>query len=166
MGNEEEQIKRLGWELGQAIQTILVGSFDRPFEDVVRDYRRVEEDFVNRPNSNEFHVLETRRRVAEAILLAAHSHREPFDTCRNAWNDLLRLGFTNFRTRCTESWLYADCCLFSEEPLAGLAVLQPLIIDIEYQLKGMMVANKASQPLQDELARLKQLSDELQGTKQ
>jgi len=102
MAVQEDRIKQLGWELGQAIQTILASSFDRSFAEVVNEYRRIEEDFVTRPDGNEFHVLETKRRVAEAILLAAHSHRQPFDTCRNAWDDLVRLGFTNFRTSSTE----------------------------------------------------------------
>lgn len=116
MATQEDRIKQLGWELGQAIQTVLANSFDRSFSDVVCEYRQVEEDFLARPGGNEFHSIETRRRVAEAILLAAHSHQQPLDTCRNAWNDLVGLGFTDFQTRCTESWLYADCCLFNFYP--------------------------------------------------
>ena len=166
MTTPEDRINQLGWELGQAIQVIMASSFDRSYADVVHDYRRIEEDFISRPGGNDFHVLETKRRVAEAILLAAHSHGESFDICRNAWNDLVRLGFTNFRTKCTESWFYADCCLFNKEVNAGLAVLDPLIMDIEWQLEAMTSNDNAGQRLQDELARLKELRDELKAADQ
>jgi hypothetical protein len=160
MAHENDQIKQLGWELGQAIQTTLAASFDRNFADVVHDYRQIEADFVHRPGGNEFHVLETKRRIAEAILLATHSHRQPFDVCRNAWNDLLHLGFTNLRTKCTESWFYADCCLFNEQFDAGLAVLEPLMIEVRQQIDDP--AGSWRQYYQDELVRLEKLHTQLQ----
>lgn len=159
MAHTNEQLRQLGLELGQAIQSIMAGSFDRKFDEVVGDYRRIEEDFVNRPDGNDFHVLETRRRIAEAILLATHTHQQPFDTCRNAWNDLLCVGFTNFRTRCTESWFYADCCLFNEEFDAGIAVLEPLLIDVRKQIDNP--TGPWHRYYQDELVRLEKLYDEL-----
>lgn len=160
MDHENDPIKQLGLELGQAIQTVMASSFDRNFADVVHDYRQIEADFVARPGANDFHVLETKRRTAEAILLAAHSHHEPFETCQNAWNDLVRLGFTNFRTRCTESWFYADCCLFNEQFDAGLAVLEPLMIEVREQIDDP--AGSWRQYYQDELIRFEKLHAKLE----
>lgn len=159
MAHETDQEMQLGWELGQAIQTLMAASFDRNFADVVHDYRQIEADFVNRPGGNDFHVLETKRRIAEAILLATHSHRQPFDVCQKAWDDLVRLGFTNLRTRCTESWWYADCCLINEQFGAGLAVLEPLIIEVQKQLDDPSRSRRLY--CQDELARLEKLHAEL-----
>lgn len=159
MASENNRETQLGWELGQAIQAIMAASFDRNFADVVRDYRRIEEDFVNRPDGNDFHVLETKRRIAEAILLASHAHQQPFDICRNAWDALVSLGFTNLRTKCTESWWYADCCLINEQFDAGLAVLEPLIIEVQKQLDDPSGARRLY--CQDELARLEKMHTKL-----
>ena len=161
VAHENELDAQLGWELGQAIQRIMAASFDRNFEDVIGDYRRIEEDFMNRASGNDFHVLETKRRIAEAILLATHSHRQPFDICRNAWDDLVRLGFTNLRTRCTESWWYADCCLLEGQFDIGLAVLEPLIVDMERQVDEAIHSNRSPKGLKEQLVRLEQLRDKL-----
>ena len=161
MAHENDQGAQRGWELGQAIQSIMAASFDRNFEDVVGDYRRIEEDFVNRSDGNDFHVLETKRRIAEAILLATHSHRQPFDVCRNALDDLVHLGFTNLRTRCTESWWYANCCLLEGQLDVGLSVLEPLIVELARQVDEAIHSNRSAKGLKEQLVRLEKLRDEL-----
>jgi hypothetical protein len=79
---------------------------------------------------------------------------------KKTWNDLLHLGFTNLRTKCTESWFYADCCLFNEQFDAGLAVLEPLMIEVRQQIDDP--AGSWRQYYQDELVRLEKLHTQLQ----
>ena len=91
---------------------------------------------MTRRGDQDFDVLEVKRRVAERILQAAHGYEQPFEVCRDACNDLLRRGFTDLYTRCTASDCYADCCLLDEQFDAGIAVLTPLIADLQEQLSG------------------------------
>ena len=130
----EEDTPTLYDLLADALVAILRRELDLNFEEAVRMYREVEADFVARaPNDEEF-VLETRRRVAEDILSAAYTHDEPFDVCNNAWNELLRLGFTNRFMKDIMTRQYAKCCLFTEHPEEGIAVLEPLIVELEERI--------------------------------
>ncbi len=45
----------------------------------------------------------TRRRIAEHILMLAHHKRPPFEVFREAWNDLVRLGFSGIDRECSMS---------------------------------------------------------------
>ena len=101
----------------------------------MQEYSDVEKDFVARAPDDAFFVLETRRRVAEDILSAAHSYDQPFDVCTEAWNHLLRLGFSNIYQQNVMTRYYADSCLMNENPEAGIAVLEPLIADFEGRVK-------------------------------
>lgn len=120
--------------LADALVAILRQELDLSFEEAVHKYREVEADFVARAPDDAFFVLETRRRVAENILSAANAHDEPFDVCNKAWNELLRLGFTNRFIKDTMTRHYAKCCLFTKHPEEGIAVLEPLIAELEQRI--------------------------------
>ena len=115
----------------QASDALLVKSLDqgRSFTDAVDDFRQLEAEFVARAGGNEFDVIETKRRIVETILLLAHHKRPSFEVCREAWNDLVRLGFSHIERECTMSWYYADSCRQSQQPEAGLAVLEGTLGD-------------------------------------
>ncbi|MDC3953461.1 hypothetical protein [Polyangium jinanense] len=107
----------------------------RNFAEAVEDFRKLEAEFVERAGDDEFDVTETRRRIAETILLLAQDKHPPFEACRDAWNDLVRLGFSGIDIECNTSWRYADCCAYDERPDEGLAVLEPLLAKLERQFQ-------------------------------
>jgi len=117
----------------QAHGALLIKSLKptRTFAEAVLDFRKLEAEFVTRAGDDEFDVVETRRRIAETIVDLAHEKHPPFEVCREAWNDLVRLGFSGIDIECNMAWRYADCCAYDERPDEGLAVLAPLIAKLE-----------------------------------
>lgn len=164
MDNEESKMEDIGRALAKAIDQAWLETRESTFPEMVNAYRQIEVEYVRHADNHEFFVLETRRRITEAILRQAHSTEQSFRACQDVWNELVGLGFTNLERQCTMTWFYADCCLLNEEPAAGVAVLEPLIVDIERQLEGMTHADTGWQQLHDELARLKQLNDEIKAS--
>ena len=155
----EEERHALFNALADAKVAILVKEPEMSFEEAAQKYREVEMDFVARAPDDEEFVLETRRRIAEKILLAAQSYEQPFDVCFEAWGHLLRLGFSNTYRESLMTWFYADCCLMNEKPEAGIAVLEPLIADFEDRLSQPNA--KGASFYQQELERLRKLLADL-----
>jgi hypothetical protein len=147
-------------DLGRAMDATWLQLRHRDFADVVREYKLVEEEFVRRAPDNEFHVRETRRRVAEAIFTEA-ARREPFDVCQKWWDELRAVGFTNIDRTCTMSWFYADSCLAHRQTDLGLAVLEPLIAEVERLLAEPTVTEAAAEYYRYEIDNLGKLRDKL-----
>jgi hypothetical protein len=163
MTTEAERIDALGREFTNSHDGLLVKSLDRKrtFAEAVDDYRRLQAEFVARAANSEFAVLETSRRVAETILSLAREKHPPFEVCREAWNEIVRLGFTGIDERCTSTWSYVDCCAYDEQPEEGLAVLEPLLGELERQREERR-ATQQSTGFQDYyIERLADLRDEL-----
>ena len=116
-----------------ASDKLLLNSLEisRSFSHAVEDFRKLEAEFVARLSDDEVRVLELRRAVAGTILLITQCKRPPFDVCREVWNGLVYLGFSDTEVECSSSGLYADCCAYDERPDEGLAVLLPLIAMLE-----------------------------------
>ncbi|MDC0746962.1 hypothetical protein [Polyangium mundeleinium] len=133
----------------------------RTFAEDVVDFRRIEAEFVARVAENEFDVLEARRRIAEHILSAAQSYHAPFEVCREAWNDLVRLGFTEKFMEYLEARIYADCCAYDEKPEEGLAVLEPLLAELERRREERMAAQQSTDFQDHYIEYLGDLRDEL-----
>jgi len=141
---ESEKYRNVeGMALARAIESTWLKTRDRSFADIAREYKVVEAEFVARAGDDACFALETKRRSAEQIFKAGLESPEPFDTCQELWNDLLRLGFTNLERRCMMSWFYADGCLRYKQPEAGLSVLEPLIAELERWL-AELTAGKSS----------------------
>ncbi len=160
MAEESSIIEKIGRELAQAIDQAWLATRESTFPDMVKAYRKIEAEFVPRIG-NQLFVLETRRRIAEAILRQANSTEQPFQVCQEAWNELMRLGFTNMERRSTMTWYYADCCLLEGQFDAGLAVLEPLIADTIRQIEEPTRADRSSTALKEDLVRLEELHAEL-----
>ena len=47
------------------------------------------------------------------------------------WEDVVRLGIVEFEVRCTMDWYYAECCRRNKRPEMGLAMLEPLIAELQ-----------------------------------
>lgn len=164
MLTEDEIIEQIFSEFTRASNAILLNSFDRTrsYAEVVDDYRKVEAEFVARMGDDELGVLETKRRIAESIFSLARRKAPSFEVCREAWNDLIRVGFTGLLMKYMHSWMYADFCAFDEQPEDGLAVLEPLRVELEGRIEQARAARLPTMFCEDELAILRRLQDELE----
>jgi hypothetical protein len=120
-------------EFNKKINMIFL-SEELSFEDAVREYRRIEAEFVERERDTEWKVVETRRRITEWILKHAHYDDQPQEVCREIWHELLQRGFSDITTRHSMSGIYAGCCLENGAFEEGLAVIAPLIAECEQAL--------------------------------
>jgi len=111
---------------------------------------------------NEFGVLETKRRIAESIFSLARRRGLSFEVCREAWNDLVRVGFTGPLMKCMHSLMYADFCAFDEQPEEGLAVLEPLRAELEGRIEQARAVQRPTMFYEDQLKILRRLQDELE----
>ena len=74
-------------------------SEEMSFEEAVREYRRIEEEFVERAGDDEADVVETRRCITERLLHHALDEEQPHEVCREIWHELLQRGFSSIRDR-------------------------------------------------------------------
>ncbi len=131
------------------------------FATLRREYQMMEAEYISRAGDNQFYVIETKRRVAEAILKAAVDREEPFDTCENFWRDLLVLGFTDLERQCSMSWYFADCCLRNKHAELGLGIVEPVVMELHRLLAEPTVAEQASKFYRQELGFLEKLARNL-----
>ncbi|MDI1430050.1 hypothetical protein [Polyangium sorediatum] len=134
---------------------------ERSFAESVDDLRRLEAEFVARAGDDEWDVRETRRRIAELILNVALSKRPPLEVCREAWKDIVRLGFSGKDREYVMAWFFADCCRYDEQPEEGLAVLEPLIAELQRGLEEARATQSDTDFYEYYLEDLRKLRDEL-----
>ncbi|MDC0741096.1 hypothetical protein [Polyangium mundeleinium] len=131
------------------------------FEEAVREYRQIEAEFVERAGDNEYHVVETRRRITEWILSEALRDEQPHEVCREIWHELLQRGFSGIEKRHSMSGIYARCCQLNGEFEAGLAVIEPLIAEAEQGLADPTLPPNPRAFYEQELAIDRKIRDEL-----
>lgn len=137
-------------------------SFDRTFAEMVSEYRQAGADLLTQLQTDEaFFVAVVRRHVAAGILEKAYEYRESFDVCQNVWNELLECGLGDITDKCALTRLYAECCLFNQQPDAGLAVVEPLIAELRDHLDGDADSGIRPDFYERKIARLEKLRDEL-----
>jgi hypothetical protein len=119
----------------QRINAVFLSKEELSFEEAVREYRRIEAEFVERAGDNQYHVVETRRRITEWLLKQALRDEPPHEVCCQIWHEMLQRGFSDIERRHTMSDHYALCCQYNGEFDAGLAVVEPLIAEIEQALE-------------------------------
>jgi cell division septum initiation protein DivIVA len=99
------------------------------FADQLREYKAIEADFIKRAANDASLVLEIRQHVTDLSLKAARDTAQPFDTCRDLWNEMRSMGLTDSGREITVSSRYAECCLQNKQFEAGIAVVEPLIAE-------------------------------------
>ena len=146
-----------------ASDRLLVKSLDeeRSFAEAVDDFRRLEAEFVARAGDDEWEVRETRRRIAETILTLALSKRPPLEVCREAWKDIVRLGFSGRDREYVMTGFFAECCRYDENPEEGLAVLLPLIAELERGIEEARATLSSTEFHEYHLEPLRKLRDDL-----
>ncbi|MDI1430757.1 hypothetical protein [Polyangium sorediatum] len=163
MTTEDERIEYIFQDFAKVSGALLVKSLKRTrsFAEAVDDYCRLEAEFVARMGDSEFGVLETRRRIAEDIIRLTESKHPPFQTCRDAWNARVLLGFTDIDIECRMTWFFAECCRYDENPEEGLAVLLPLIAELERGLEEARATQSDTDFHEYHLEPLRKLRDVL-----
>jgi hypothetical protein len=136
-------------------------SEEMSFEEAVLEYRRIEAEFVERAGDNEYHVVETRRRITEWILSEALRCEQSHEICRAIWEEMLQRGFSHIFLRFTMSGIYARCCQMNGEFDAGIAVLEPLIAEAEQSLAETTLTPNNRAFYEDQLACDRKIRDEL-----
>lgn len=119
----------------QSIHAVFLREKELRFEEAVREYRRIETEFVERSRNDEFKLKETQRRITEWLLSFAFRADQSHQVCRDIWDELVQRGFSNAEKRHTMSGIYARCCQDHGEFEAGIAVLDPLITELEQLLQ-------------------------------
>lgn len=131
------------------------------FNALVDEYKHIEADFVARAVGSEVHVREIQRRITEIILQAALGQQQPFAICQQWWGHLGFLGFSDIERKCTMSWFYADGCLSYGQFDTGLAVLEPLIAELEASIADPTCTESAQRFYRQELETLCKIRDDL-----
>ena len=167
MSEDAEEVKEaMSLALGKAIDRVFVKAEHTPFDQLVESFRAIESDFVSR-TKDEFLVLETRRRIAERILITAIDKELPFEVCRALWGDLVALGFTYLGKACLMSWYYAKlCCLPNRQSEEGIRVLEPVLLELERALSDPALPEEKRSFYEEDLPRLQAVLDTLRSQRQ
>ncbi len=148
----------------QRIDEVFLRKQKMSFEEVVRQYRQIEAEFVERAGDNEHHVVETKRRITEWLLSEAERSKQPHDVCREIWEELVQRGFSDQFQRQMKSSGYVRCCQHNGEFDAGAAVLEPLIAELEQWLQDPTLAPEMRNFWEHTLASDYKLRDELKAS--
>jgi hypothetical protein len=132
------------------------------FTSVVADFRALESEYLVRVGDNEENAQQVRRIITEMLLQMAQDLDQPFETCQRYWNDLVQLGFYRIERRCNKTWLFADCCREHGQTELGLAVLDPLIVELERLRAEPTVTEQAAKYYDQELGYLRKLRAKLE----
>ena len=158
---KRQKLERDEIEFNNRINAVFLSKQELSFEDAVREYRRIEAEFVERDGDNEYRVVETRRRVTEWLLHHAHKDEQPQEVCREIWEEMLQRGFSDLEKRHTMSGIYARGCQMNGEFDEGIAVLEPLIAEAEQALADPTLAADMRKLYEKELAIHREIRDEL-----
>lgn len=145
----------------QRINAVFLRKQKMSFDEVVRQYRQIEVEFVERAGINDHHVVETKRRITEWLLSEAERSKQPHDVCRGIWEELVLRGFSDHLQKSTFTGIYVRCCQINGEIEAGLALLQPLITELEQWLQESTLAPELRTFWERTVAVDRKLRDEL-----
>jgi hypothetical protein len=161
MTMDDEEVSPDEIEFIHRFTEVRLHEHERPFTDVVHDYRRIEEEFVTRAGNNNEVALNFKRRISTLILGAAHMADQPHEVCRGIWEEVVERGFQDHETKRNHIGIYARCCQFNGEFAAGIAVLESLITEMEQALKGKALTRKERKWYTKDLVTLGKRRDEL-----
>ena len=127
--NKEIRIDEIGFT--DRINAVFLRKTKISFEEVVRQYRQIEAEFVERERDNEVDVVEIKRRITEWLLTEADTTKQPHEVCRAIWDELTERGFSDPYQRYWMSGVYVRCCQRNGEFDAALAIHEPQIAEVE-----------------------------------
>jgi hypothetical protein len=121
------------------IESVLIRKPRFTFEEALQEYRKIEAELVEQAGDDEFDAIEIRRRIAEQIFTYGYYGEEPFEVCQKAWENLVALGFSSLDNKCNKVCVYADWALETGEYTAGLAIIEPMITEVEQFLAEVTI---------------------------
>lgn len=154
-------IANISHEFGRATDAAWLRTRDWDFESLLLEYKRIETEFLAQVGSSDVHAREILRRITEIILQAALEKEQPFATCRQLWDELCALGFSDVERQCSMTWFYADGCLAHRQFDTGLAVVGPLMTELETLRLSPASTEPAKRFYQRELETLGKLHNKL-----
>jgi hypothetical protein len=150
-----------------ASRPIRKNASDLSHAEMVCEYQKAEADFLARVEGDDkIFVPDVHCHFATAILEDAHERHEAFEVCETAWNELIQWGFPDLELRCGATRVYGECCLFNGQPDAGLAVVNPLLVDLQKHIAEGTDTEMPRQRYLRKIARLTKLRDELLALRQ
>lgn len=123
-------------DFSRRIRENILREMKLPYEAILREYRRIEEEFVARAGDNKEVALDFKRRISMQILGAACRAEQPQDVCRAIWEEVLERGFGDHYTKQLHTGIYARCCQYNGEFDEGIAALDLIIAETEQLLEG------------------------------
>jgi hypothetical protein len=159
MGDEDVSPDELAFT--QRVSEAILREMQWPFEKVADEFRRIEEEFVGRAGDNQEVALDFKRRISKQILGAALGADQPHLVCQKIWDELVERGFSDHETMRNNTAIYARCCQFNGEFAAGIAVLEPLITEMEQSLKGKVLKKKERKWYEKDVMIFRKILDEL-----
>lgn len=104
------------------------------FDEVVRQYREIEAEFVELAAEDAAKATERKQSITNHLLMDAEKSEQPHEVCRKLWDELIQRGFMSINMRHAMSSTYARCCQWNGEFDVGIAVLEPLIAELQVLL--------------------------------
>jgi hypothetical protein len=157
--NWQDPISR---EFARAKDAVTLRCRGTAFDTTIKEYRALLEEFLPKMGNREDLALEFRRRIVEDILVLAYEENEPFESCHKVWNELLQLGFSTIETQCMMSHFFVKCCNKYGHTEIGLAVLDPLVAELERLRAEPSVTKQATKFYGQELESLRKLRAKLE----
>ena len=161
MKRKRTKEKSLCQILAEDIASVCLKESVMTFEDIVKSYRIIERSHLARASDNQFHALETRRRVAERLVDAAIHKDRPWEESRVLLDELFRLGFTNIEVKVFVLQSYSKYCLKIGRSDEGIALLAPLETELETEFSRKDLTKPARRFYSIELHNTRTLLNEL-----
>lgn len=134
------QLEKDFWD---KLTAILLKEEELPYAESVRAYRQLEAEFVNQATDSGA-TLDINRPIAETIFSAGCRQQQPFEVCRDNWNVLVELGFSNVATYCSMAWHYVDACVYSAQYEVGLEMIDMVTTEIQCRLEDPALTKQAN----------------------
>ncbi len=132
------------------------------FSSVVADFRAIEAEYLVRVGDNEENAQQVRRIMTTMLIQAAWDKEQPFETCQQYWNDLVQLGFYRIERQVLETGSFAVCCHDYGQTELGLALLDPLIVELKRLRAEPTVTMQTAHYFDHELGSLRKLRARLE----
>ena len=159
---EQQHHEELRSKLFQARKKIENETAQAGYAEIEQRYRQLEKEFTESlPAEDAFFLPEVKERITRTLFDGACELHQPFEVCRDLWNALAPWDFGHLETKCQMWRRYAECCLFHGQAAAGLAVVEPLLADLQHQVATGTDEDMAEDNYPEEIGKLEKLRDEL-----
>lgn len=135
IGESDLRRKALSRAFARQVSGVLVESSTKQYLDLVREYRRIEREYVERCADNRSAALDLRRRTAEMIFSAGIERRCSLSTSRRRFRELCRLGFTDVERKTEFYLIYSRRLLRYGRARAALRLLRQIQSELGRRLQ-------------------------------